>query len=561
MDKRKLAKEVLENLGGSSNVKACELYATGIIVEVNDLTKVNEDKLQRNDEIIEVEIKDRIYLVTGVEAEDVYNAFIKEAGIKNDSENEIYNRAKIWQIGLFSLNNTATNFYMFLTGFITYYCVGVAGLLTAAVGIILTGMRIFDGITDPLIGFLIDKTDGKFGKFRPFMVLGNIIMIVATFVMLQTTHLVPESIRYLYFILIYGIYIIGYTFQTACTKAGQACLTNDPKQRPIFSMFDGVFVTFVFMGLQIVVSNILIPMTGGFNQQFFNLAWMITVIASAILTTLAIIGIWKKDRTEFFGTGVAQKVKFKEYWDVIKNNRAIQMLVVSASTDKLAGTIGQNAILTTILYGILIGNYALSGQISLITLIPTLLLGLWGMNFSRKTGMKKAIVVASWLGIIITTGMALFVYTTDMTSVSLSSINLVTIIFILFLITRGAVANISGNIVIPMIADCADYETYRTGRYVPGMMGTLFSFVDKIISSFATTVITLSLSFIGYANTLPQIGDSVTNTIKVFYIVMAFGIPILGLICNVVSMKFYPLSKEKMIEVQTKIREIKEKNI
>lgn len=559
MDKRKLAIEVLENLGGSSNVKTCQLYATGIIVEVNDLKKVNEGKLQENEEIIEVEIKDRIYLVTGTEAVDVYEAFIKEASINNESE--IYNRAKIWQIGLFSLNNTATNFYMFLTGFITYYCVGVAGLLTAVVGIILTGIRIFDGITDPIIGFLIDKTDGKFGKFRPFMVLGNVIMILATFVMLQTTHLVPEELRYLYFIFIYGIYIIGYTFQTACTKAGQACLTNDPKQRPIFSMFDGVFVTVIFMGLQIIVSNVLIPMTGGFNQQFFNLAWVMTALCSAVLTLLAIIGIWKKDRTEFFGTGVAQKIKFKEYWDVIKNNRAIQMLVVSASTDKLAMTIGQNAILTTILYGILVGNYALSGQISLITLLPTLFLGLWGMNFSRKTGMKKAIVVASWLGIIVTAGMALFVYVVDMGAVSLSSLNMITIIFILFLIVRGAVNNVSGNIVIPMIADCADYETYRTGRYVPGMMGTLFSFVDKIISSFATTVITLSLAFIGYANTLPQIGDPVTNTIKTFYVVMAFGVPILGLVCNVIAMKFYPLSREKMIEVQTKIREIKEQNI
>lgn len=561
MDKKKLVQELLKNLGGASNIKSCELYASGIIVEVKNFAKVNETELQKNDEIIEVEIKDRIYLVTGAEAIEVYNAFTKEAGIEKENGMEIYNRAKLWQIGLFSLNNTATNFYMFLTGFITYYCVGIAGLLTAVVGIILTGMRIFDGFTDPIIGYLIDKTDGKFGKFRPFMILGNIIMIISTLVMLQTTHLVPGGLRYIYFIIIYGIYIIGYTFQTACTKAGQACLTNDPKQRPVFSMFDGVFVTIMFMGLQIVISNVLIPLTGGFNQEFFNLAWIMTVTCSGLLTMLAVIGIWKKDRTEFFGTGIAQKIKFREYWDVIKNNRAIQMLVVSASTDKLAGTIGQNAILTTILYGILVGNYALSGQISLIILIPTLVLGLWGMNFSRKTGMKKAIVVASWLGIIITAAMAFFVYTTDMTQVSLKSMNLVTILFILFLIIRGAVNNVSGNIVIPMIADCADYETYRTGRYVPGMMGTLFSFVDKIISSFATTVITLSLAFIGYANILPQIGDPVTGTIKLFYIVMAFGFPIFGLICNVIAMKFYPLTKEKMIEVQTKIREIKETNM
>ena len=46
----------------------------------------------------------------------------------------------------------------------------------------------------------------------------------------------------------------------------------------------------------------------------------------------------------------------------------------------------------------------------------------------------------------------------------------------------------AGNIVIPMPADCADYETYRSGKYVPGLMGPLFSFVDKIVSSFAPMI-------------------------------------------------------------------------
>ena len=34
-----------------------------------------------------------------------------------------------------------------------------------------------------------------------------------------------------------------------------------------------------------------------------------------------------------------------------------------------------------------------------------------------------------------------------------------------------------------MVADCSDYETYRSGNYIPGIMGTLFSLVDKLVSS------------------------------------------------------------------------------
>ena len=143
-------------------------------------------------------------------------------------ENQQYHRAKPWQIAFFSMNNAATNTYLFLMMYVSYYATGVAGLGVAIVGIISTAVRLWDGVTDPIIGFVIDRTNGKFGKFRPFMVLGNIILAVMTLIIYGTTHLVPESFRLIYYSAMYCIYIIGYTFQTACTKAGQACLTNDP---------------------------------------------------------------------------------------------------------------------------------------------------------------------------------------------------------------------------------------------------------------------------------------------------------------------------------------------
>lgn len=41
-----------------------------------------------------------------------------------------YNRAKVWQIAFFALNNTATNLYMFMMGFVSYYATGIAELLS-----------------------------------------------------------------------------------------------------------------------------------------------------------------------------------------------------------------------------------------------------------------------------------------------------------------------------------------------------------------------------------------------------------------------------------------------
>ncbi len=64
-----------------------------------------------------------------------------------------------------------------------------------------------------------------------------------------------------------------------------------------------------------------------------------------------------------------------------------------------------------------------------------------------------------------------------------------------------------------MTADCADYEVYRTGKYVPGMMGTLFSFVDKIISSMAPMIAGLAFAAIGFKDALPDVSTPYSTSL------------------------------------------------
>ena len=63
------------------------------------------------------------------------------------------------------------------------------------------------------------------------------------------------------------------------------------------------------------------------------------------------------------------------------------------------------------------------------------------------------------------------------------SINLYTILFIAFFGIGYGAYYATADMPIPMVADCSDYETYRSGKYIPGIMGTLFSLVDKLVSS------------------------------------------------------------------------------
>lgn len=469
-----------------------------------------------------------------------------------------YNKAKLWEIGFFALNNTATNLYMFLLLFVSYYAAGIAGIAVVAVSTALTAMRIFDGITDPLVGFLLDKSEGRIGKFRPFMIVGNIVLAGSVLIMFNVTHLMPESLRLLFFIFIYAFNIIGYTCQTSVTKAAQTVLTNDPKQRPLFAIFDGIYNVLIFTGGQVLIASYLIKKHGDFNIGFFTELNTAVIILSGVFTVLALLGISSKDKKQFYG--LAEKTvptKLRDIWGLLRNNKPLIKLFIAVTVDKLAFSLLRHSVVVVMLFAILIGNYELSGTISLITIVPTLLISFWAVAKARKTDMKKAFLSATWiaLGSFILL-IVLFTFT-DATSISLSNISLTTISFLLFYTIAIGFGAVPSTLVNPMIADISDYETSKSGKYVPGMIGTLFSFIDKLITSLSPAIVGFAVAFIGFKDSFPTVSDPLTPKLKLLTIVLAFGIPAAALLISGLTMKKYELDGQRMEEVQAIIAQKK----
>ena len=521
-------------------------------------------------------------------------------------------RAKLWEIGFYALNNTSTNLYMSLVGYISYYLIGIVGVGVVFAGSFITFMRVWDGVTDPFVGMLVDRTNTKFGKNRPFIVLGNVILFTTTWLMFNVVTRIGQGARLPVFILIYLVYILGYTAQCVVTKSAQTCLTNDPKQRPIFAMFDTIYNLFALsVIIPIYMSGTLIPkfslnmsehaeqinnliaknpnlanvletgedgvqkLSGFYNPAMFQSFQLLIGGVAAVFACLAIIGLWRKDRIEYFGTGQVQKVTFKDYVDVLAHNRGIQMLVVAASSDKLSLSMQTNSTVMVCIFGVICGNYAYFGSQSAISAIPVAILSLLGMGIiARNLGQKKALVVGTVGALATAAGMlCLFLFGTP-TNMMLPSFSLTKpstwgnlfsganwsmfgFLYILLWSLMKGFSGIASSIVIPMTADCADYEVYRSGKYVPGLMGTLFSFVDKLISSLASTFVSVMFAAIGFKAALPT--PTTPYSTGIFWVTMAclLGAPTVGWILNVVAMKFYPLSKEKMEEIQDKIAEIK----
>ncbi len=487
-------------------------------------------------------------------------------------ENGVH-RVPLWRIGGFALNNTATNLYMFFMNYVSFYLMGWVGVAMVTASSFAMMMRLWDGVTDPIVGFLVDKTDGKFGKNRPFMVIGNVLLAVTSYIMFHITHLLPDNtaIRFTFFIVMGAVYYLGYTCQCVVTKSAQSCMTNDPKQRPLFAAFDGVYNTILFAGIAVVAANIAAANIatdptgqGGYGSlEWFNTMWLFTACLSGLFTCIAVFSIAPKDRTEFFGTGKAVKVGLKDYWDTLKGNRAIQMLVVSASSDKLAATAKTSAV-SVAMFACLAGSVKLQGNITAMTTVPSVIMTFAAIStLAPRLGQRKAMLLGSWGGICLNGLLAclwIFGDPTTMTSnpeTGAVAMSFFTIAYLCLTVIQAGFQGISGNIVIPMTADCADYEVYRTGKYMPGLMGTLFSFVDKIISSFAPMIAGVLFAAIGFTDRNPAYGDPVTPELLAVVVFLAYGMIIIGLLCNVIALKFYPLTKERMAEIQEEVARIK----
>ena len=485
----------------------------------------------------------------------------------NETKNgNAVNRAKPYQLVLFPLNNGATNvYYVLVLSYIATFGSKVLALSMIFASVMVTGMRLFDAVTDPIIGALMDRTNGKFGKFRPFMVIGNLIMAVSILVLYCLTPLIPDTMmwaRYAMFVALYAVWVIGYTFQTSCTRSGQTVLTNDPKQRPLFTIFNTVGSLLGMGAMQFFAPILAKNYEGGYGSAgFFRMLAPVGIVISILLTLLAVVGIWEKDQPKYFGIGgeKTEKLKVSEYVQIIKENKPMQRLMVAGAGCKLALSIATNTTVLCMLYGCMMGNY--DGLY-----LPMMVLGyvfsvpffLLTVRTSQKKGQKASLMRYVSVALVCYVGVfvLLLLWKQDSAAFSLSllgegglSINLYTVLFILLFGIGYGAYYATADMPIPMVADCSDYETYQSGKYIPGIMGTLFSLVDKLVSSLSATVVGVAVSFIGLES-LPTQYDPYTPGMNVVVIVLFCVIPMVAWAATLIAMKGYSLTGEKMKEIQ-----------
>lgn len=481
----------------------------------------------------------------------------KEKQIQTANESTQYRRAKTSTIILVMLQGASCACFYSAIGSVSYAANLGFGISVLLVGTLMTLARLFDGITDPIISMVIDKCNTRFGKIRLFCILGWSIMAFSMKMMYDWCAGKGHSL--VLFVAIYFLYYIGYTFMNMIGMLVSPVMTNDPRQRPMIGVCSTAYTYIINIALSIVTMMVLLPSAG--NQYTLELLARVsnfTVCLSGVFLLLSMIGLARIDKPENFiacSSGKDGKVKWKDMLNLLKDNKGLQCYILAATSDKLAMTITGQSIIGTLLYGVVIGNMQLSAILNIIAIVPILIFAVVSGKYAGKNGSQKSITFWSTVAIVVNTILIVFMLMNAGSPVA-KSMPMMILFVILTMVQNGlriAVSIPTGS----MMADVVDYEAYRSGKYMPGVVAGVYSFIDKAISSVGAVVATFCITLIGYKEVMPQPTDPKTMPVVILVCAVFYGLPILGWICSLIAMKKTPVTKEMMIEVQKTIAERK----
>lgn len=466
---------------------------------------------------------------------------------------------KVWRIGLFAFNNSASNTLNTLIGFYALFTQNVL-VLGTVMALTIMPMRIFDGITDPIAGNILDKLTTKFGRYRPYMVIGNAIGIIAVlgiFFFPKNSGLSTLTVQII-MVLLYAVYIIGFTLQTTATRAGQSLITSDPKQRPWYTLFDVCGSGFSAGLLTILITGDIIS-SDMYDIRLWHIVTIIVVLMSIVFTCLAVIGISTRDKPEFYNTGNKQKIRFIEFVHLFKRNKPLRRLIYAASSDKLAAQL--KGLVMIYFFSNIVLSKSINATFTIITAVVGVVIVVLGSKYAMNKGTTNAFVSVSKMEII--TSFLPFLLCLVFIPVGTSIFQGFNIGLILILVVYGfyiGLTGISTNLIFPMLGDISDYELLNTSKFIPGTIASMFSFVDKLISSFAGLIlagIMIVSGFTSGSDAVVPLNTYINSTFYYLILTAIFLIPCAGHIISVIALRNYPLTEKRMTEISEEVAELK----
>ena len=194
-----------------------------------------------------------------------------------------------------------------ITTFIMYFYTDVVKISVLQVGTIMLIGGIADAVSDAVMGIIVDHTNTRWGKCRPYLIFGAIPMAAACFFVLH----VPDAsvtVKYIYALITYVIYTLAYTTVLIPQNVLISAITDDTQDRLATNMF-GTLGTNIGQLITGAFALTLVSVLGhGSEYRGYNITILIFGICGAALTMLFIIAqvVVKSSTTVYYSTNVLQ---------------------------------------------------------------------------------------------------------------------------------------------------------------------------------------------------------------------------------------------------------------
>ncbi len=464
----------------------------------------------------------------------------------------------IWRILLFALNHSSSTALTNLAGKWAYYTQNVLqlGLFLTSAAIITT---IVDAVVDPFLAMYFDRFESKYGKYKPFMFVGCLLTIIPIIVIFcyPVNPPIPKAATYAILLTMNGIKAVGTSIIATVTNAGQAVITQDPKQRPLYSLGQTSFDAIVMLFTSLVITGNVI---GSMQDTFvWRVAALVLSFVSLSFNIVAMFAISNRDNPTYYKISEEkEKPKINEFWLLTKRSKAFRCLLAATASDSLAASMRAN--FSIYLFANIIMHRSV---VSVFDIVSGTIIGIpaiaFGILFASKKG---SAVVFSKISVLQTVIPVLgFVFCAVLLpcnpSYQYTGFSMAAFIVLAFYGLYKSTLGISSNLVKAMLGDLADYEYYQHGRFIPGTISATMSFITTVLSSTVGLAVTAIMLFCGLGEAGTSIPEDVFVNERFYYCVLTanFLIPALGHLITWIAMKKYPLNRRKMEEVSLYIAE------
>lgn len=417
-------------------------------------------------------------------------------------------RTLLWQSRAVSLSCN-----LLLIGFISIYCTDTLKIDAILVGILLMASKIFDGVTDVIAGYIVDKTNTKWGRGRPYE--WNIVFVwVCTFLMFSCP---TEWTMYTQCAWVFANYVlVNSVFSTFLNASNTVYMVRAFKYQEQYVALSSYGAIIVMLGAVIV--NVTFPMLVE-NFAVDAAGWQFIVALFAI--PLALIGMLRfftiKETNDVDVS--ADKVHIKDVLLVLRKNPYIYIISALMLVYNLVTNMGVNMYYFTYI----VGNVGVMGIIAFAQIIAMPLVIIFPA-FIRKFSVRTLMIVG----------------------LAVSGVGYVLNFFAfdnIALLMAGSVLVGAGAIPISMLAglliiECADYNEWIKLPRLEGTLGSVNGFATKVGVGLGAGFLGIMLSVSGYTGAMETMPDSALGMIRFLYTLL----PAILYVILIFLMRFYKLT-------------------